>query len=112
MKASYNWLKDLLKLKQTPQQLAELLTLYFTETTVKSLGKRPILDVELLSNQVGWASGHLSLAREISANLNKRFDFPKILIKEDQKISVKNLLSLEIKTDNCNSAVIETMQWE
>ena len=101
MKVSYNWLKDLLKLKQSPQQLAELLTMYFAETTVKNFGKRPILEVELLSNQIGWASGHSSLAREISACLNRRFDFPEPILKEDKKIWAKNLLSLKIKTVNC-----------
>ena len=101
MKVSFNWLKDLLKLKQTPKQLAEILTMYFAETTVKSLGKRPILEVELLSNQIGWASGHLSLAREISAYLNQRFNFPEPVLKEDKKNSINNLLSLDIQTISC-----------
>ena len=71
MKFSYNWLKDLSKFKETPEKLADILTMYFTETTVKYRSKRPVLDVELLSNQVAEASGHLGLAREISAILGK-----------------------------------------
>ncbi len=67
MKFSYNWLKDLLKFKESPEKLADILTMHFAETTVKYCGKRAILDVELLSNQVAEASGHLGLAREIGA---------------------------------------------
>jgi len=110
MKVSFNWLKDLLKLKQTPKQLAEILTMYFAETTVKSLGKRPILEVELLSNQIGWASGHLSLAREISACLNQRFNSPEPVFKEDKKNSINDLLSLDIKTINCRYYAARILQ--
>jgi len=100
MKVSYNWLKNLLKFSKTPEKLADILTMYFAETTVKSLGKRPVLDIELGSNQVGWASGHLSLAREIGACLGKKFNFPQPIIKEAKALA-KNLLSLDIKTSNC-----------
>ena len=82
MKFSYNWLKDLLKFKELPEKLADILTMYFAETTVKDSGKRPVLDVELLSNQVAEASGHLGLAREIGAILGKRFIYPRINLKE------------------------------
>jgi phenylalanyl-tRNA synthetase beta chain len=112
MKFSYNWLKDLLRLKQTPQKLEELLTMNFAETTVKNFGKRPILDIELLSNQVAWASGHLGLAREISACLGKKFDLPQPVFKEDDK-SAKDFLSLKIQTSNCryySARVIQGVQ--
>ncbi|MFA5360782.1 MAG: phenylalanine--tRNA ligase subunit beta [Candidatus Paceibacterota bacterium] len=102
MKVSYEWLKNLLKsFQKGPDELASLLTMYLAETTVKTLGKRPVLDVELLSNQVSWASGHLSLSREISACLGKKFNFLKPILKEDSKILAKNFLSLEIQTSNC-----------
>jgi phenylalanyl-tRNA synthetase beta chain len=100
MKVSYNWLKNLLKLNKTPEKLADILTMNFAETTVKSLGKRPVLDIELGSNQVGWASGHLSLAREIGACLGKKFNFPNPVIKETNLLA-KNLLTLDIETSNC-----------
>ncbi|MDD5535399.1 MAG: phenylalanine--tRNA ligase subunit beta [Candidatus Pacebacteria bacterium] len=100
MKVSYNWLKTLLKLNTTPEKLADILTMNFAETTVKSLGKRPVLDVELGSNQVAWASGHLSLAREIGACLGKKFVLPEPKIKENKTLA-KNLLTLDIQTSNC-----------
>jgi len=131
MKFSYNWLKDLLKFKETPEKLADILTMYFAETTVKHYGKnlllRPVLDVELLSNQVAEASGHLGLAREISAILGKKFIFersektrfyerseqaliyPKINLKE-KNIPAKDFLNIKIKDKNCNYYLARLLQ--
>lgn len=109
MKFSYNWLKDLLKFKETPEKLADILTMYFAETKVKYLGKRPVLDVELLSNQVAEASGHLGLVREIGAILGKKFIYPKINLKE-KNIFAKNCLNIEIKSSNCNYYLARLLQ--
>jgi len=109
MKFSYNWLKDLLKFKESPEKLADILTMYFAETTVKHRAKRPVLDVELLSNQVAEASGHLGLAREIGAIIGKRFIYPKINLKE-KNIFAKNLLNIEIKSPNCNCYLARVLQ--
>lgn len=109
MKFSYNWLKDLLKFKESPEKLADILTMYFAETTVKHRGKRAVLDVELLSNQVAEASGHLGLAREIGAILGKKFIYPKINLKE-KNLAAKNLLNIEIKSSNCNCYLARLLQ--
>src|SRR5680860_56570 len=109
MKFSYNWLKDLLKFKESPEKLAGILTMYFAETTVKYYGKRPVLDVELLSNQVAEASGHLGLAREIGAILGKKFIYPKINLKEKNLVA-KNLLDIKIKSPNCNCYLARVIQ--
>ena len=109
MKFSYNWLKDLLKFKESPEKLAGILTMYFAETTVKYYGKRPVLDVELLSNQVAEASGHLGLAREIGAILGKNFIYPKINLKE-KNLTAKDLLDIKIKSSNCNCYLARLLQ--
>ena len=109
MKFSYNWLKDLLKFKESPEELADILTMYFAETTVKYYGKKPVLDVELLSNQVAEASGHLGLAREIGAILGKNFIYPKINLKEKGLIA-KNLLNIKIESPNCNCYLARMIQ--
>jgi phenylalanyl-tRNA synthetase beta chain len=101
MKFSYNLLKDLLKIKETPEELADILTMYFAETSVKYISKRPILDVDLLSNQVAEASGHLGLSREISAILGRKFIYPKINLKE-KNLFAKNFLDINIESSNCN----------
>ena len=93
MKVSYNWLKNLLKFNKTPEELADILTMNFAEATVKNLGKRPVLDIELGSNQVGWASGHLSLAQEIGACLGKKFNFP----------NIKNIFQIHHAPKNLNN---------
>jgi len=109
MKFSYNWLKDLLKFKESPEKLADILTIYFAETTVKHSGKRPVLDVELLSNQVAEASGHLGLTREIGAILGKKFIYPRINLKE-KNLAAKNLLDIKIKSPNCNCYLARMLQ--
>jgi len=109
MKFSYNWLKDLLKFKESPEKLADILTMYFAEATVKYYGKRPVLDVELLSNQVAEASGHLGLARETGAILGKIFIYPKINLKE-KNLAAKDLLDIKIKSSNCNCYLARVIQ--
>ena len=109
MKFSYNWLKDLLKFKESPEKLADILTMYFAETIVKYYGKRPVLDVELLSNQVAEASGHLGLARETGAILGKIFIYPKINLKE-KNLAAKDLLDIKIKSSNCNCYLARVIQ--
>ena len=109
MKFSYNWLKDLLKFKESPEKLADILTMYFAETTVKHYGKKPVLDVDLLSNQVAEASGHLGLAREIGAILGKKFIYPKINLKEKGLIA-KDLLNIKIESSNCNCYLARVIQ--
>jgi len=109
MKFSYNWLKDLLKFKESPEKLADILTMYFAEATVKYYGKRPVLDVELLSNQVAEASGHLGLARETGAILGIFFIYPKINLKE-KNLAAKDLLDIKIKSSNCNCYLARVIQ--
>jgi phenylalanyl-tRNA synthetase beta chain len=109
MKFSYNWLKDLLKFKESPEKLADILTMHFAETTVKYCGKRAILDVELLSNQVAEASGHLGLAREIGAILEKKFIYPKINLKE-KNLNTKDLLNIKTESSNCNCYLARILQ--
>lgn len=109
MKFSYNWLKDLLRFKETPEELADILTMYFAETTIKHRGRRAVLEVELLSNQVAEASGHFGLAREIGAILGKKFIYPKSIFKE-KNLSAKSFLNVEIKSPNCNCYLARLMQ--
>ncbi len=67
MKFSYDWLKELAKFKESPEKLAEFLTLKAFE--VESVEKKKddwVLDVKLIPNRVADASGHVGLAREIA----------------------------------------------
>lgn len=71
MKFSYNWLKELTGFKDTPEELAEFLTLRAFE--VESIEKHAgdfTLDVKILPNRIPDASGHIGLAKEIAALKN------------------------------------------
>jgi len=104
MKFSIEWLKELVKFKESPEKLAELLTLYLAETTVLHRGKRAILDVDLLPNRVADASGHLGLAREISAILGEKFNYPQIKLKEERQ-TTKSWIKVTIKSPYCRRYV-------
>jgi len=104
MKFSYSWLKELVKFKESPSKLAELLTLYLAETKVSVRKKRAILDVDLLPNRVADASSHLGLAREISAILNKKFNYSQVRFKEGKRMT-KSWLKVTIKSPYCRRYV-------
>ncbi|NMB92458.1 MAG: phenylalanine--tRNA ligase subunit beta [Parcubacteria group bacterium] len=104
MKFSYSWLKDLLKLKESPEKLAELLTLYLAETTVLYHHQRPILDIDLLPNRFPDVSSHLGLAREIGAILDKKFIYPQIKLKEDKNL-IREWVVINNKSKNCRQYV-------
>lgn len=108
MKFSFEWLKELVNFKESPEKLAELLTLYLAETNVFFRGKRAIFDVDLLPNRVADASGHLGLAREISAILNKKFNYPQPKFKEEKE-TAKSLITISIKSPYCRRYTARTI---
>lgn len=109
MKFSFEWLKNLVKTQQPPKKLAELLTMYFAETTVSSSKGRVVLDVDLLANRVADASGHLGLAREIAAISGKRFSYPQERVKEGKEKAGK-FLKVKIETPFCNSYLVRVVK--
>jgi len=108
MKFSFEWLKGLIKFNESPEKLAELLTLYLAETTVLHRGKRVILDIDLLPNRVADASGHLGLTREISAILGKKFNYPQPKLKEEKR-ATKSWLQVTIKSPYCKRYLARTI---
>ncbi|MFA5392614.1 MAG: phenylalanine--tRNA ligase subunit beta [Candidatus Paceibacterota bacterium] len=109
MKFSYSWLKELVKFKESPEKLAELLTLYLAETKVSVRGKRFVLDVDLLPNRVADASNHLGLALEISAILGKKFNYSQPKFKEEKQ-TTKSLIKVAIKSPYCRRYVARIIQ--
>ncbi|MGC8651281.1 MAG: phenylalanine--tRNA ligase subunit beta [Minisyncoccia bacterium] len=108
MKFSFEWLKELTKFEESPEKLAEFLTLYLAETTVSYRGKRAILDVDLLPNRIADASGHLGLSREISALLGKQFVSPQPKLKENKQ-TTKSWIKVSIKSPSCKRYVARTI---
>ncbi len=77
MKFSYNWLKELVDFKESPQELAELLTLHaFEYETIEKIGNDWAIDVKIPANRLSDAAGHVGLAREISVILKKPLKIP------------------------------------
>ncbi|MBU1998220.1 MAG: phenylalanine--tRNA ligase subunit beta [Candidatus Omnitrophota bacterium] len=79
MKFTYNWLKEFVELKLTPEKLAEKLTMAGLE--VKSLQAKDgdfILEIEITSNRPDWLSV-VGIAREVAAITGKRLKIPKLV---------------------------------
>ncbi|MBI3442889.1 MAG: phenylalanine--tRNA ligase subunit beta [Candidatus Sungbacteria bacterium] len=103
MKFSYNWLKELVPFKESPEALAEFLTMRaFEVESIEKKGGDTVLDIKLLPNRVSDASGHLGMAREIAALKNFKVQNPKSKQISKSKIQTKNLLQVTIENpDDC-----------
>lgn len=99
MKFSYNWLKELVQFKESPEKLAEFLTARaFEVESCKKVGADFAIDVNLPSNRMADASGHLGLAKEIASlkRLRVKILSQAVKIKEDKKEKANNYLSVRI----------------
>src|SRR4051794_18685456 len=76
MNISYNWLKDLINIEATPEELAQRLTsVGLTVEGVHPIVDDHILDVDLTSNRPDCLS-HLGVAREIGVITNETLNGP------------------------------------
>ncbi len=99
MKVTYNWLRDFVDIKITPQELADRLTMAGLE--VVSLENREgdfVFEIEITSNRPDWLSVS-GIAREVAAITKSKIKLQKSKIQ--QKISNKTrdsrLLKIEIE---------------
>ena len=66
MKISYNWLRELVAIELSPEELRERLTMRGLEVeAVEQVGDDWVLEVAVLSNRADLLS-HLGVAREVS----------------------------------------------
>src|ERR1700755_251490 len=76
MNTSYNWLKDLIEIDATPQELAQKLTrVGLAVEGIHAVDDDHVLDIDLTSNRSDCLS-HLGVAREIGAIENKEVGRP------------------------------------
>jgi phenylalanyl-tRNA synthetase beta chain len=81
MKVSFNWLKDYVKVKATPEQLAEQLTMAGLEVKkIERVSDDVIFEMEITTNRPDWLS-HLGVARELHATTGNSFSLPPSKIK-------------------------------
>src|SRR3989338_8926476 len=98
MKFSYNWLKELVSFKDSPDSLAEFLTMrVFEVEAVEKQGDDWMLDIKVLPNRIADASGHICMAREIASLKNVRIKDQGSRIKEDSKKKAKDFLRIKIE---------------
>lgn len=110
MRFSYNLLKTYFPLKESPEKLAELLTMHLAETKVIYLKKRPVLEVDLLPNRISDCAGHFGLLREIAAILGKKFNYPEVKIKEIN-YKTKDWVEIKIKSNFCRRYQMRSIWW-
>lgn len=73
MKITYNWIKDFVEIKLSPQALAEKLTMAGLE--VKGIEQKEgdfVFEIEITSNRPDWLSV-IGVAREVAAVTNSKF---------------------------------------
>ncbi len=101
MKFSYNWLKEYLKDLPPASKLAEVLTTKsFEVEKVEKINNDTILNINLPPNRFSDSSGHLGLAKEISAILNIPLYFPPFKIKEEKKLKAGDFIKIKIQNKN------------
>lgn len=98
MKFSYNWLRELVRVKESSEQLAEFLTLRaFEVESVTQHKKDWILDIKLYGNRMADASGHIGMAREIASLKKLKFREPNIKIMEKSTRKIVDRLKIVIE---------------
>jgi phenylalanyl-tRNA synthetase beta chain len=89
MKVSFDWLKDYVQVKLTPEVTAEKLTMAGLEVKkVEMVGTDSILETEVTTNRPDWLS-HIGVAREIHAITGSKFKLPETKYKSSETTSEK-----------------------
>jgi phenylalanyl-tRNA synthetase beta chain len=97
MKVTYNWLKNFVDIKTSPQELADKLTMAGLE--VVALAKKDgdfVLEVEITSNRPDWLSV-LGIAREVSAIYGLKLKIVKL---KEPKIKSQDLWPVKISVSH------------
>ncbi|MDP3730768.1 MAG: phenylalanine--tRNA ligase subunit beta [Candidatus Omnitrophota bacterium] len=76
MRISYNWLKNYVDIKLSPEKLAELLTMAgLCVDSVHKKGDDSVLETEITSNRPDWLS-YIGVAREVAALTGRKLKVP------------------------------------
>ncbi len=94
MKISYNWLKEYIDIKESPERLADMLTNSGSEVkSIETMGGDSIMDIEITPNRPDCLN-YLGIAREVSALTGEKVKIPLSRVK---KADSKAPFSVEIK---------------
>ncbi len=101
MKITYEWLKEYVDVKLTPQEFAELLTrLGFESSVAGKAGDSHVIDVEVTSNRPDCLCV-LGLAREVAAFTGSGLRVPESKPAEEED-RIEKKVSVEIGTELCS----------
>ena len=99
MKFTYNWLKDFVDIKITPQLLAEKLTMAGLEVTaLEGKGGDFVFEMEITSNRPDWLSV-IGIAREVAAITGAKLKTAKVSRGQRVRGSGKFAIVIEDKKD-------------
>ena len=77
MKISYSWLKEYIKINESPERLADLLTASGSEVKgTDIIGGDTVFEVEVTPNRADCQC-YIGIAREVSAITGKSLQIPK-----------------------------------
>lgn len=97
MKFSYTWLKELHPKIKSPKETADMLTFHaFQVESAEPKGNDTVLDIDILPNRFGDASGHLGVARELAVIAGGEFRLPAAKFKEEKE-AASSTLSVKIE---------------
>ena len=112
MKLSWNWLKDYVAVRKSPQEVAERLTMTGLEVKgVEKIGSDHLLETEVTSNRPDLLS-HIGVAREIAAVCSTSFRLPPVWKNAPKRISQLRGVKV-IDSDLCpyySGVVVEGIQ--
>ncbi|MDP3143073.1 MAG: phenylalanine--tRNA ligase beta subunit-related protein, partial [Candidatus Omnitrophota bacterium] len=95
MKISYNWLKDYVNIKLSPEKLAERLTILGLEVVAQErLADDVVFEIEVTANRPDCLN-HLGIAREIAAAANQKLKIPSLIQKA--KASQEKFIQIQDK---------------
>lgn len=97
MKFSYNLLKKFVDLKESPKELAEILSLKTAEVEqIDKVGSDSIMEVKILYNR-GDLLSHYGLARDIAVVLESKLSQEDKLVLKEGQMKASNSLSIKIE---------------
>lgn len=101
MKISYEWLKEYVDLKASPEELAEKLTMLgFEGSSEGRVGKHHVIDVEVTANRPDCLC-IVGLAREISALTTTQLKLPEPTLNENGG-DIAESTSVEVSSELCS----------
>ncbi len=78
MRISYNWLKEYVDIKETPEGLSGMLMSAGLPTeSIEDLGGDKVLEVEVTANRPDWLS-YTGVAREVAAITGRKLKIPRV----------------------------------